>query len=262
MEGINIVFIIVAAVLLLFTLDGYRKGFLRIAMEMAAYILTILLGIWLTPVVGNVIRDHTSVEQALQKRFSESVAESIDQTAEGAFGEVEEYLKSVPLPESWKKSLMEHNNDENYERLGVDTLEEYVGGYMTNIVLNVAAFLIAMLVISMVLHLLMGLLDIIGRIPVIHGINKVAGLGVGLLKGLVIVWSAVWFSLFFPERNGGPAYWVWLKRTNSLDFCTIITCWPGSCWGSHRAYLPRACLKIHFRNVRRISYGKQFSNTL
>ena len=38
MEGINIVFIIVAAVLLLFTLDGYRKGFLRIAMEMAAYI--------------------------------------------------------------------------------------------------------------------------------------------------------------------------------------------------------------------------------
>ena len=75
MEGINIVFIIVAAVLLLFTLDGYRKGFLRIAMEMAAYILTILLGIWLTPVVGNVIRDHTSVAQALQKRFSESVAE-------------------------------------------------------------------------------------------------------------------------------------------------------------------------------------------
>ena len=44
------------------------------------------------------------------------------------------------------------------------------------------------LVISMVLHLLMGLLDIIGRIPVIHGINKVAGLGVGLLKGMVIVW--------------------------------------------------------------------------
>ena len=83
--------------------DGYRKGFLRIAMEMAAYILTILLGIWLTPVVGNVIRDHTSVEQALQKRFSESVAESIDQTAEGAFGEVEEYLKDVYKRQGYKR---------------------------------------------------------------------------------------------------------------------------------------------------------------
>lgn len=218
MEGINIVFIIVAAVLLLFTLDGYRKGFLRIAMEMAAYILTILLGIWLTPVVGNVIRDHTSVEQALQKRFSESVAESIDQTAEGAFGEVEEYLKSVPLPESWKKSLMEHNNDENYERLGVDTLEEYVGGYMTNIVLNVAAFLIAMLVISMVLHLLMGLLDIIGRIPVIHGINKVAGLGVGLLKGLVIVWVCCLVLSVFSGTQWGTGILGMVEENEFLRF--------------------------------------------
>lgn len=218
MEGINIVFIIVAAALLLFTLDGYRKGFLRIAMEMAAYILTILLGIWLTPVVGNVIRDHTSVEQALQKRFSESVAESIDQTAEGTFGEVEEYLKSVPLPESWKKSLMEHNNDENYERLGVDTLEEYVGGYMTNIVLNVAAFLIAMLVISMVLHLLMGLLDIIGRIPVIHGINKVAGLGVGLLKGLVIVWVCCLVLSVFSGTQWGAGISGMVEENEFLRF--------------------------------------------
>ena len=79
---------------------------------------------------------------------------------------------------------------EVYKLLGVDSFQEYIGGYIANFLLNIIAFIIVWCLVKVILYVADESLQIIAMLPVIKFADRWLGLGFGLIKGAIGVWIA------------------------------------------------------------------------
>ena len=84
-------------------------------------------------------------------------------------------IENLQLPETIKKALVDNNNSEIYRILGVDTFFDYVATYLADMALNLAGAVVLFLAVFVGLRILVRWLDLVARLPVIHGINQIAG---------------------------------------------------------------------------------------
>lgn len=101
-----------------------------------------------------------------------------------------ELIENLPLPEFLQDILLDYNNEEGYRGLGVSTFQDYLVGFIATGILNVAAFLLSVLVVHLLLWLSISALSILANLPVIRVVNRVAGLLLGLLQALLVLWLA------------------------------------------------------------------------
>ncbi|OUP49181.1 CvpA family protein [Lachnoclostridium sp. An181] len=99
-------------------------------------------------------------------------------------------IQSADLPEVFKDGLRANNNEEVYKELGVDNFVDYVSAYLAKVVLDIIAFVITFILISIIIRMILFIAGIISDLPVIHGLNRVAGGALGIAIWLVIVWTA------------------------------------------------------------------------
>lgn len=100
----------------------------------------------------------------------------------------EELIRQLPLPEIFRKQLLENNNDAGYEKLGVTTFVDYLVHFCATMILNVLSFLAVFLLTQILFRIVIAALDILSHIPVIGGLNRAAGLLFGLLEALLLLW--------------------------------------------------------------------------
>ena len=77
--------------------------------------------------------------------------------------------------ENIKEALIANNNGEVYRLLGVERFAQYVGAYVANIILSWLSSAILFILVFVGLQLLVRWLDILARLPIIYGLNKIAG---------------------------------------------------------------------------------------
>lgn len=187
MEGF-IVPLVVAAFLICMAFVGYKKGFLKIILSLAALIVTITLSVILTPVVSEVLKENTKVYDTIYEKMEEFVSKEVSSDTPENREAQDQALSGIALPESITKTLVNNNTGESYLKLGADSLASYTAHSLTGIVINVISFIIIFIIISIVFSILMHIANIFSKIPIIRGINKIAGIAAGLLQGLVILW--------------------------------------------------------------------------
>lgn len=136
-------------------------------------------------------------EQYIQQYFGSDTANSGESESSGAFLlgnltriEQTELIENLPLPEFLQDILLDYNNEEGYQGLGVSTFQDYLVGFIATGILNVAAFLFSVLIVHLLLWLLISALSILANLPVIRVVNRVAGLALGLLQALLVLWLA------------------------------------------------------------------------
>lgn len=136
-------------------------------------------------------------EQYIQQYFSSDTTNSGESDNSGAvlLGnltriEQTELIENLPLPESLQDILLDYNNEEGYQGLGVSTFQDYLIGFIATGILNVAAFLASVLIVHLLLWLSISALSILANLPVIRVVNRVAGLALGLLQAMLVLWLA------------------------------------------------------------------------
>lgn len=136
-------------------------------------------------------------EQYIQQYFggtdaSGSESEDTDTLLLGNLTRIEqtELIENLPLPEFLQDILLDYNNEEGYQGLGVSTFQDYLVGFIATGILNVAAFLLSVLVVHLLLWFSISALSILANLPVIRVVNRVAGLLLGLLQALLVLWLA------------------------------------------------------------------------
>lgn len=97
-------------------------------------------------------------------------------------------IQNLPIPSFLKDMMINYNNGEGYTKLEVTDFGGYVVHFFANIILNIIAFVIALLAAQLVLWTAITALDLFARLPVLHFINHLGGLAVGILQGLLVVW--------------------------------------------------------------------------
>lgn len=184
----NTLDIIVIAIMLVCVVVGYFKGFVKTAFGLFSAIIAVLLTLFLSPIVSGYIVEHTE--------FNDQISEKVIQILELDAMDSDVMLKEdefeaidkLKLPSALKDMLSKNNNREFYELLVVDTFGGYIGGMMAVVAVNALSFIGVFIVISIILNILTTLLDLVSHLPILNEVNKMAGAGVGLMLGVVIVW--------------------------------------------------------------------------
>lgn len=194
MNGLSIV---VAAIFLLCAFWGYRRGFIKIVASLAATLATIILVIFLSPYVSDMILKVVPIEKTIQEKcISILQVQTESETGEAVIPEDIEtsretqisLIENAEIPEVFRQLLLENNNDEIYQTLGVTTFTEYVGSYLAKLIANIISFLLMLIIVTIVIRTITYTLGIISKLPVVGGMNRLAGGILGIGTGLVVVW--------------------------------------------------------------------------
>lgn len=192
----NGLLIAVGLIFLVCLIVGYKRGFIKIVASLAATLATIVLVAFLTPYVSSVLLKTVPIEEMMQDKCMEillsgqdggeevSIPEEVDNSREVQIAIIE----NAKLPEFFQQLLLENNNEEIYKTLGVTTFSEYIGSYLARLVANILSFVLTLIVVTIVVRTILFTVGFIGKLPVIGGLNRVAGGILGLGTGLIVVW--------------------------------------------------------------------------
>lgn len=143
---------------------------------------------------GNISSGQLS-QLGLADKLSEDKGEEEDDSGEGLLDNMDiprdmqqEAISEADLPEIFKDLLSVNNNSEIYEELGVETFAQYVGSFLSKLIINIVSFLGTFLIITIILRAIIFALDIVEDLPVLGILNRLAGGAVGFACALIIVW--------------------------------------------------------------------------
>lgn len=97
-------------------------------------------------------------------------------------------IQNLPVPNFLQDMMLNYNNSEGYRKLDVTTFEDYLIHFFANVVLNIVAFVATLFIVQLVLWTGITALDLFARLPLISFINRIGGLGIGIMQGLFAVW--------------------------------------------------------------------------
>ncbi len=201
---------LVAVFLVGMMLYGHYRGFVKIALTLTSLVVSIVVVRLVTPQVTLFLKENTSIQQSIQNTLMHAVgADTFLEQAGELNVELPAFessvIESLNLPDPFKEVLLENNTIDIYHRLGVDSFFEYIGASLTNIVLNLVGAVLIFIVVYIALRLLMRALDVVTRLPILSGLNQIAGAVAGLVSGLLWVW-VFFFILNIFSGTGWASY--------------------------------------------------------
>lgn len=193
--------IVAIGILVLTGYRGYRKGFIREIMSFFFVFLALALAWMINPYVNDFMMEKTPVYERIQescRNFVDSqdadvsdAESSDDESSDTAVQEESSLIDGLGLPEILQKSLTDNNTAEVYKELAVDSFNDYVSGYLANMIVNGLSYLISYVLANLVIRLLSCILNAIAELPLINGANRLTGAVIGIAKGILFIWIAL-----------------------------------------------------------------------
>lgn len=178
----------VVGFLILSAWDGHRKGFIKKSVKVVSLAVTLFLASSVSSYLTDYLKEKTGLHRVLQHGI--------------ASGE-----------------------NDILEALKLIGLDDMVSGYLADLALQAAAFLITFLLVSVLIQGAVFSLGIVAKLPVLRGLNKTAGLFLGLAEGILCVWLFFFVvTVCMGTKTGGELLWMiadssllsWIYRRNLL----------------------------------------------
>ena len=137
-------------------------------------------------------------------------------------------IEELKLPQSVKDVLLENNNSEFYRLLGVDQFGEYISTCLSDMLINTLGSVLVFAASYIVIHLVIRWLNLLSRLPIICGLNQMAGGIVGLAEGFLLLWLAGFILSFFTETPMGQMLEaqvnssIWLSLIYRYNLMNVI----------------------------------------
>lgn len=151
--------VVLLVVLCLFAFWGWRKGAVRMGFSLVSLLAAIVLGKILYPVIADFLRNtpvYTGILSTVQKHTVSGEAETTGVIAD----------------------LMAK---------GGEALSGILSTYLAELALRAIAFLLVVVVVKVLLTLASRLLKLFTSLPIIGMVNRMAGLVLGIVEGILIV---------------------------------------------------------------------------
>lgn len=181
----NWVLIVTLLILVSYAIKGHHDGFIKTVFSIFSVIVAIVITIIIAPIISKELQKNDSIMKTLTKQVAKTI--SIDEKNISKIDAIE-IIEKLVLPKSIKEDLIENNNPEMYQSLFVNDFSEYISSYLAVIIINATTFFGVFLITWIALIILSYILDLISKLPVINGLNKTAGLLVGVIHGLIVIW--------------------------------------------------------------------------
>lgn len=182
--------IVILAIPVAYILGGLRKGMVRTAFSFLSIILTLVLSFALNPQITRFVQENTPIYDMIQENCQESIMKDTEAAISDKTdsGEQDQFIQDLPLPDSVKELLIENNNAQGYQQLLAETFSEYIARSIAAIAVSILGMVVTFLVVSIILHIIGGILDGVFSLPVLNLFNRVGGAALGALQGIFAVW--------------------------------------------------------------------------
>ncbi|MBP3577070.1 MAG: CvpA family protein [Lachnospiraceae bacterium] len=182
-----------------FAIIGWRVGFVKSVFSLVSTIAVIIITILVSPIVTDMLKSSEKITGGIQGKLEQVI--DLSGVAENMNSEEEKdptaFIDNLNLPESIKENIkaslaktMEEKKEEAAGFVGdkLNSLEVYICERLTTIILNALGFFITFLLAAAGVAILCFVLDLLSKLPVLHQINTLAGVAVGALEGLMVLW--------------------------------------------------------------------------
>ena len=185
---------IVVVVLLAFAIWGARQGLVR-ALAGLVMVIVALVG------AGRIAATFSGpaarlaapvIQKHITSRVEEAMAVQTDSTPEevGEEPRVEDLLVLLGLDEDVRGSLAEQA-EEQIRDAGASIVSAVVESMVGSVAYGVL-FILSFLALLLMLHVLVGAMDLVMKLPLLHGLNTLGGGALGLIEGTLVLFLAVW----------------------------------------------------------------------
>mgnify|MGYP001331277207 CR=1 FL=1 len=204
MTGFNLLDLIVLAILLVTVIQGFRKGFFRILINLTGVLAAFLAALYFRSGVTAWLLSSTEFFGTLEERIFIKLTDQFSTQASAGWVPSGAIAKALTLPEVMTagQSAADVVNRALFGELSKDLANALTQGF---------AFVIVFLAVMLALLVLGILTSAIAELPLLKQANKLAGLVLGGLLGLINVWIFMMVITFFIPFTGSD----WL--INSLN---------------------------------------------
>ena len=175
------VFIIIG----LCAISGYKNGLLYTIYRFVSFFAALLVSWLLFPVLSRLLR-----ATRLHDIFSNMVSNAFDlenRATSGVFDNMGAFIEDLPLPDMFKNILSVNIDLE----APVQTADNLVSSLIANMIINGLSIILIFLLVTFGFSFLGGLVNLVGRLPIIKKLNRLGGVIVGILVGAVLSWLAL-----------------------------------------------------------------------
>ena len=191
----------VAAFMVAMFLYGYRKGLVRMSVNIVSIVVSLIATRMLLPTVRSWIDQNPVLRELVAQRVEKI-----------AFGE-------GPAAGAASESV-----DLFYQLLGLDKLTDYIADRITGMLVSVITFVLLLIVVTLLVKLAFAILQRVVELPVLNFMNRTLGAVLGLVESIVYVWIFLIVISFLPENPltlhiamqfNDPTTWLfYLKEAN------------------------------------------------
>lgn len=182
----NIADIIVILILFAGLLWGVKSGLVQMLTRVVYSVASFGASLLLYPVIAKFIR-NTPIFTLLKEKLITTLGL---ETAINSYTKQQEVgvINSLNLPDMLKSKLLENNNSVIYDLVNADSLVDYIAGFMANMIINLVLVWLLFAIFLILLKIILSGIELIAKLPVINGVNKIGGAIAGVVLSTIIIW--------------------------------------------------------------------------
>ena len=185
--------IVAVAALLIFVIVGAREGLFR-SLAGLVIVVVALVG---AGMIAATLADPAAklitpiIEKAITEKVDDAITEKTGKldTQRTDTG-VEELMDILGLDEDVRQSIGQRA-EESVRSTGASAISAVVESLCRSIIYGVL-YIFSFLALSVLLHILAKAMDLLTKLPVIHSLNALGGGAIGLVKGALVLFLAIW----------------------------------------------------------------------
>lgn len=217
--------VLVAVYLLVMVLHGHYRGFIRLAVSFTALIITLIIVRTALPYVTTYVTEKTDFRDKIGSKILQAVGLDPTEKDKEDFWQLNQttlpdeqrlIIEGLDLPDSIKETLITNNNREIYQILGVDAFSDYLSAYLSQAVIQSLCFIFLFITVFILIQIAVRWLDLIAKLPIINGINQLAGAVLGGIQGLLYLWIGCIVLSAFTSTPFGMAVMEQIEKSNWL----------------------------------------------
>lgn len=202
---------VVIGIILWCAVKAYQKGAVKAGLGFLPMILAIGAAYFCSPIFSKVLRG-TPFFAFLQNKIQTTL--NLDGVlGDGILETQTKLIQNMHIPNFLKNSLLENNNPVVYGILKADKLQDYITGYLANVCLNIISVVLIVVLVWFVVKLLLGALNLVMKLPGLSFLNRLCGLMIGTLQGVLIVWLMGLVLTFFYYNPRWSVFFSMLENS-------------------------------------------------
>lgn len=207
----NTLTIVVIAIIAVFGFIGHARGFLKMLFSVLSLILTLYVATLISPYISSWLQQtnlYDSVYDGAYTYINEAIGHSAADNINTAMDELQ-------LPKNIQRYILSGEN----ALIDGTGIVQVIAEQLTAMVFDVLVFLVTFVGAMIIIKLLFAAVNLMSHLPIIHGVNKTAGLLIGILEGLVIVWI---FFIIISLMNSSDFAYEMYAQINESAFLTFL----------------------------------------